>query len=81
MTGLTLVMVTGVLAWAVLAATLLAVIVIDAGLPVVGAVNKPVDEIVPALADQFTAVLLALLTAALNWIFPPAATDGSSGEI
>jgi hypothetical protein len=80
-TGLTLVIVTGVLAWAVLAATLLAVIVIDPGLPVVGAVNKPVEEIVPALADQLTAVLLVLLTAALNWTLPPAATDGSKGEI
>jgi hypothetical protein len=80
-TGLTLVMVTGVLACAVVAATLLAVIVIDLGLPVVGAVNKPVEEIVPALADQLTAVLLVLLTAALNWTFPPAATDGSRGEI
>jgi len=80
-TGLTLVMVTGVLALAVLADTLLAVIVIEAGLPLVGAVNNPAEEIVPALADQLTAVLLVLLTAALNWILPPAATDGSSGEI
>ena len=78
---LVLVIVTAVLAFAEAAATLLAVIVIEAGLPVLGAVNKPAEEIVPALALQETAVLLVLLTAALNWIFPPAATDGSSGEI
>ena len=81
MTAFTPVIVTAVLACVPAAATLLAVIVIDDGLPLVGAVNKPVDEIVPALADQVTAVLLVLLSAALNCTFPPAATDGSSGEI
>jgi hypothetical protein len=58
--------VTAVLACAEAAATLLAVIVIEAGLPLVGAVNKPAEEMVPALADQVTAVLLVLLTVALN---------------
>lgn len=58
--------VTGVLACTVRAATLLAVIVIDLGLPVDGAVNKPVEDMVPALADHITAVLLVLVTAALN---------------
>ena len=59
-------MVTAVLACAAPAATLLAVTVIDVALPVVGAVNKPVEEMVPALADQVTAVLLVLFTVALN---------------
>jgi hypothetical protein len=57
------------------------VIVIDFGLPLAGAVNKPVGEMVPALADQVTAVLLVLLTAAANCSFPPAAIDGFAGEI
>jgi hypothetical protein len=61
-----LVIVTAALACAAVWATLLAVTVIDFGLPLAGAVNKPVEEIVPALADQLTAVLLVLLTAAAN---------------
>ena len=65
-TGLTVVIVTVVLVCAVPAATLLAVIVIGVALPVVGAVNNPVEEMLPALANQVTAVLLVLLTAALN---------------
>ena len=63
---LVLVIVTAVLACAALAAVLVTVMVIGVGKPVVGAVNKPAEEMVPALADQETAVLLVLLTAALN---------------
>jgi hypothetical protein len=70
-----------VLAFAVLCSALLAMTVIGCALLVLGAVNNPLEEIVPALADQVTAVLLVLLTAAANWIFPPAAIDGSNGEI
>jgi hypothetical protein len=75
-----LVIVTAVLAWAALSATLLAVTVIGFAVLLAGAVNKPLAEMLPALADQVTAVLLVLLTAAANCTFPPAATDGSAGE-
>jgi hypothetical protein len=46
-----------------------------------GTVNSPVLVMTPPLADQVTAVLLELLTIAVNCTFPPAATDGSAGEI
>ncbi|MHB8216817.1 MAG: hypothetical protein ACYDDS_12130 [Candidatus Sulfotelmatobacter sp.] len=75
------VIVTTVLAWTVLWAVLLAVTVIDFAPPLVGAVNKPLDVMVPAEADQLTAVLLVLLTAAANWSFALAAISGSAGEI
>ena len=61
-----LVIVTAVLARTAFAATLLAVTVIDFALLLAGAVNKPLEEMVPALADQITAVLLVLLTTAAN---------------
>ncbi len=57
---------TAVLALAELRAVLLAVIVIDFALPLAGAVNNPADEMVPALADHVTAVLLVFDTAAEN---------------
>jgi hypothetical protein len=63
---LVLVTVTTVLACATPSARLLAVTVIDFAPPLAGAVNKPVGEMVPALADQVTAVLLVLLTVAEN---------------
>ena len=44
-----------------------------------GTVNSPVLVMTPPLADQFTAVLLALLTRAANWTFVPGATVGFSG--
>jgi hypothetical protein len=62
-------------------AALFAVTVIDFALVLAGAVNKPLAEMLPALADQVTAVLLVLLTTAVNCTFPPAATEGSAGEI
>ena len=62
-------------------AALVAVTVTDFTLLLVGAVNNPLAEMLPALADQITAVLLVLLTVAVNCTFPPAATDGSAGEI
>ena len=46
--------------------TLLAVIVMEVALPLLGAVNRPLEEIAPALADHVTAVLLVLLTPAEN---------------
>jgi hypothetical protein len=63
---LTLVIVTTVLACAAVSATLLAVIVMDFALPLLGAENRPLGEIAPALADHITAVLLVLLTPAEN---------------
>ena len=60
-------------------AALVAVIVIEFPLRLAGAVNNPVLEIVPALADHVTAVLLVLLTTAPNWTFPPAVIGGSCG--
>ena len=66
MTGSVLVILTAVLTCAAVWTTLLAVTVIDFALPLAGAVNKPVGEMVPALADQVTAVLLVLLTVAAN---------------
>jgi hypothetical protein len=65
-TGLTELIETAVLASTVFAAALTAVTVIDFEVPLAGAVNKPVEEIVPALADHVTAVLLAFPTAAVN---------------
>lgn len=73
--------VTAVLARGAPATALVAVTVTDFTLPLVGALNNPVEEMVPALADQVTAVLLVLLTVAANWSFPPAVIDGSRGEI
>jgi hypothetical protein len=75
------VIVTTVLACTVLWAVLLAVTEIDFAPPLVGAVNKPLEVMVPAEADQLTAVLLVLLTAATNWSFPLAAISGFAGEI
>jgi hypothetical protein len=61
--------------------TLVAVTVIVWVLADAGAVNRPVEEIFPALADQVTAVWLVPLTVAVNWICPPAAAVGLIGEI
>jgi hypothetical protein len=68
-----------VLACTVGSAALVAVIVIEFPLTLAGAVNNPVPEIVPALADQLTAVLLVLLTTAPNCTLPPGVTGGSCG--
>jgi hypothetical protein len=75
-----LVTVTPVLACAAELATLLAVTVIDFVLILAGAVNKPLLEMLPALADQITPVLLVLVTAAVNCSLPLAATEGFAGE-
>ena len=69
-----------VLAFADVCATLVTEIVI-ALLIVAGAVNSPLLDMVPALADHVTAELLVLVTAAANCIFPPGATEGFKGEI
>jgi hypothetical protein len=55
-----------VLAFAVLCAALLAMTMTGPAPLAVGAVNNPLEEIVPALVDQVTAVLLVLLTDAVN---------------
>jgi hypothetical protein len=68
-------------AYAPVCATLLAVTLAVLVVVLDGAVNNPVGEIVPALADHVTAVLLVLVTLAENWTVPPAGTDGSAGEI
>lgn len=44
-----------------------------------GAVNSPLDEIDPALADQTTAVCDVFLTVAVNCTFAPGATCAVSG--
>ncbi|MGA8504206.1 MAG: hypothetical protein WB762_01220, partial [Candidatus Sulfotelmatobacter sp.] len=44
-----------------------------------GTVNSPVSVMTPPLADQVTAVLLALLTRAANGTLVPGATVGFSG--
>jgi hypothetical protein len=46
-----------------------------------GTVNSPVLVMTPPLADQFRAVLLALLTTAANCTFVPGASVGFSGVI
>ena len=61
-----LLIVTAVLARAEDRAALVAVTVMDFSVALSGSVNKPLAEIVPPLADQVTALLLVLWTAAEN---------------
>jgi len=61
-----LLIVTAVLARAETVSSLVAVTVIDFALVLAGAVNRPLAEMLPALAVQVTAVLLVLRTAAEN---------------
>jgi hypothetical protein len=61
-----LVIVTAVLARAALAAALVTVMVIGVGKPLIGALNRPAEEMLPPLADHVTAVLLVLLTTTVN---------------
>jgi hypothetical protein len=60
---------------------LTAVIVAPLIFVVFGAVHRPLFEIVPALADQATAVSLVFFTTAENCTLPPGATDAVAGEI
>jgi len=46
----------------------------------VGAVNEPLSEIVPPLADQMTAVSLVLVAVAMNCCFPPEERVTAEGE-
>jgi hypothetical protein len=71
---------TTVLDFAVLSATLVAVTVKVVLLEIVGAVNKPVLEIVPAVADQVTVVFEVFCTVAPNCCVAPEATVGLEGE-
>jgi len=48
---------------------------------VLGAVYKPLAEIVPPVADHATAVLLLPVTLAVNCCDPPVVTDAELGEI
>ena len=61
-------------------AALVAVIVMAFRLVVVGAVHRPEAEMLPAVADHTTAVLLVFLTLAWNCTLPPTVTDGSVGD-
>jgi len=45
-----------------------------------GTENTPVSLMTPPLADQLTAVSLALVTRAANWTLAPGAAVGFSGE-
>ena len=72
--------VTVVLARAAGVATLAAVTVMVWVFADAGAVNSPVGEMFPALADQVTAVWLVPVTVAVNCIFPPADAVGHMGE-
>ena len=61
------------LAFFVLSAELVAVTVAVVVVDTLGAVNRPPSEILPAVVDQMTAVLLVPCTAAANcWVFPEA---------
>jgi hypothetical protein len=62
-------------------ATLMALTVMEFTLLATGALNNPLAEMLPALADQVTAVLLVLLTSAENCTAPFAATGVAVGEI
>jgi len=46
-----------------------------------GAVHRPSLEIVPAVVDQFTAVLLVFFTSAVNCTLAPEAKEVDDGEI
>ena len=46
-----------------------------------GAVYIPLDETLPPLADQLTAVLLVPVTAAVNCCVPPVTNDAEVGVI
>ena len=61
-------------------ATLIAVTVTVVVVDTTGAVNKPVLEIVPALADQVTAWFEVLATVAVNCCVPPEALVTKVGE-
>jgi len=63
------------------AATLVAVTVTVVAALTEGAVNNPVSDTVPALADQVTAVWLVPLTLALNCCEPREITLAPVGEI
>ena len=67
-------------AFFVVAATLVAVTVTVVVVLTVGALNSPVEETEPALADHVTAVWLVLLTVAENCCDPPDATVALVGE-
>lgn len=60
-------------------AALVAVIITFVGDATVGATNKPALEIIPALADQLTAVLLVEVSVAVNCCFPPDTTVKVAG--
>jgi hypothetical protein len=81
MDGGDVVTVTAAPAILLLSATLVAVTVIRVADAVAGAVNRPFPEMLPAVVDQFTAVSLAPLTAALNCCDPPGAMLAVVGEI
>lgn len=72
--------VTNALSVCELSATLFAVTVTNVLLVTLGAVSRPLAEIVPTLVDQFTAVLLVPCTVAVNCFVAPDETLTSVGE-
>ena len=75
------VMVTEAVADLVVSATLVALTVPMVFAVTVGAVNKPVLETVPIVADQVTDVFVAFETVAVNCWAPPDVTVADVGEI
>lgn len=63
----------------VLSARLVATTVAVVGLATLGAVNRPLGEIVPFDADQVTPVFEVLLTVAENCCVPPEVTLAEAG--
>jgi|SRR5712692_8400461 len=61
-------------------AALVAATVADIDVLTLGAVKAPLLDIVPALADQITPVLLVPLTVAVNCCVPPETTVAVAGE-
>src|ERR1700739_201487 len=47
---------------------------------VAGAVYRPLDEMLPPLADQVTLVMLEPVTVAMNCCVPPSFKDADTGE-
>jgi hypothetical protein len=61
------------------ATTLVAVTITVVLVDTIGAVNRPVAEMVPAVAFQLTARLVALVTVAVNCCVPPEETVADAG--
>ena len=69
------------IAFSVPSLALIAATVTNEGIDTEGAVNRPLLDMLPALADQLTAVVDELLSVALNCNVSPAVTVASDGEM